>query len=233
MATNTKGRSLKQVFRREKLLLAKRKGGSMQLWSTSDQVFRDCPTFVFFTPQVIETRSAYSYHWLCQQLDLPTWNHEKNLKVELERGVTEMKESSENWRLIQQYVFEALESMLPMLPEPVNSSRSSWISAILQLPVFPVTASNDSKTIKSLSESIFVPDSELLNDHFKGKVDILDFGDNHIWDILRVLRWSTVQLKYLSDYNKTETMEMRVMPPEQEDAKLTDLIRSKRSALTR
>lgn len=198
-------------------------------WFTCDQVFRECPTFALFTPQLIESKSAY-FHWLSQTLDLPIWNHKKNLGMELERGVAEMKTSPENWELIQQYVFIALESILPMLTEP---SYPAWIWSILQLPIFPVTTSDGSQIIRTLSASIFVPDSELLNPHFTGKVDILDFGRNHVWDILPVLRSSTAQLKYLSDYNKSEDMEIRVIPPQEEDAKLTEIIRRKRSALTR
>jgi len=201
-------------------------------WFTCDQVFRECPTFALFTPQLIESKSAY-FHWLCQTLDLPIWNHKTNLEVELERGVAEMKKAPENWELIQQYVFNALESILPMLPESANPSHSSWIWSILQLPIFPVTTFDGSQTIRTLSGSIFVPDSQLLNPHFTGKVDILDFGRNHIWDILPVLQCSTAQLKYLSDYNKSEEMEIRVIPPQEKDAKLNEIIRGKKSALTR
>jgi len=105
--------------------------------------------------------------------------------------------------------------------------------SILQLPIFPITCIDGSHTTQHLSEGIFVPDSQLLNPHFAGKVDLLDFGTNHIWDILPVLRLSKAGLKYLSNYDKAESMEVKVVGPTREDSELNDIIRAKRTALTR
>jgi len=171
--------------------------------------------------------------WLCKQLDLPTWNTERDLSLELQRGAKELNSSPEHWKLLQRYVFEALQSILPSLPEPEKPQCPSWISSILQLPIFPITSADGSNTIRRLSEGIFVPDSQLLNPHFADKVDILDFGTNHIWDILPVLHRSTVRIHYLSDYDKAEAMEVRVVTPTQEDSELSDIIRAKRNVLTR
>jgi hypothetical protein len=220
-------RSLKNAFRSEKLLIARR--GDRLDWFTNNQVFLKCPTFALFTPQLLESKSPY-FTWLCNELALPAWSHETNLEMELERGVAEMKTATENWELIQQYVFKALESIFPMLPESANPS---WIRSILQLTIFPVTTPDGSRAIQRLSENIFVPDSELLNAHFSGKVDILDFGKNHIWDILPVLRCSAARLKYLSDYNRSEEMEIRVVPPQEENTPLNEIIQGKKIALTR
>jgi hypothetical protein len=213
------------------LLLVKPKGGQIQ-WATCDQVFRGCPTFALFTNQIMDSKSPY-FVWLCEKLDLPIWNTENNLAAELQRGVAEMKRLLENWKLIQQYVFKALESILPLLPESTDSRCPPWITSILQLQIFPVTTPDVSNVIKSLCSSIFVPDSELLKPHFQGKVDILDFGTSHVWDILPVLHCSNVNLKYLSNYNSRETMEIRVRPPQHEDAKITEKIQNKKTALTR
>jgi len=192
----------------------------------------DCPTYALFTLQPIDSKSPY-FKWLCQQLDIPTWNPGRDLSLELERGVKELNSSPEHWELLQGYVFEALQSILPSLPEPENPQCPSWISSILQLPIFPITSANGSNTIRPLSEGIFVPDSQLLNPHFAEKVDILDFGTNHIWDILPVLRRSTARIHYLSDYDKPEAMAVKVVPPTREDSDLGGIIRAKRSALTR
>jgi len=195
-------------------------------------VFRNCPTFALFTNQVIDSNSPY-FIWLCEKLDLAVWNTENNLAIELQRGVAEMKDLSQNWKLIQQYVFTALESILPLVPKSIGSHCPPWIMSILQLPIFPVTTSDGCNTTRSLCSSIFVPDSELLKPHFQGKVDILDFGASHVWDILPVLRCSKVNLKYLSDYNSQETMQIRVIPPQHEDTKIAEIIRGKKTALTR
>jgi hypothetical protein len=222
---------LKSAFRKEELLLARRQVGQIE-WATCNQVFLDCPTYALFTPQPIDSKSPY-FMWLCQQLDLPTWNTDRDLSLELQRGTKELNSSPEHWKLLQRYVFEALQSILPSLPEPGNPQCPSWISAILQLPIFPITSADGSNTIRRLSEGIFVPDSQLLNPHFADKVDILDFGTNHIWDILPVLHRSTVRIHYLSDYDKAEAMEVRVVTPTQEDWELSEIIRAKRNALTR
>jgi len=229
--TDANHRSLKNSFGKEELLLVKQKCGQTR-WATCDQVFLNCPTFALFTNEIIDSKSPY-FIWLCEKLSLPNWNPENNLAAELKLGVTEMKGSPENWELIQQYVFKALESIIPLLPEPANPLCPPWVASILRLPIFPVTSPDGSNNIKRLCGSIFVPDSELLRPHFQGKVDMLDFGASHIWDILPVLRCSKVNLKYLSDYNNRDAMEIRVMPPEHEDVKITDIIRAKKTALTR
>ena len=213
--------------------MAKRQIGDIE-WAASNQVILDCPPHALFTLQPIDSKSAY-FEWLCQQLELPTWNPEKNLSRELERGITTLTDNSpEQWKGLQQYVFEALRlSILPSLPEPENPQCPSWILSILQLPIFPITCIDGSHTTQHLSEGIFVPDSQLLNPHFAGKVDLLDFGTNHIWDILPVLRLSKAGLKYLSNYDKAESMEVKVVGPTREDSELNDIIRAKRTALTR
>ena len=87
-------------------------------------------------------------------------------------------------------------------------------------------------TIRALGPDIFVPDSEVLNESFRGKVDLLDFGENYIWDIVPVLRCSGATLKYLSDYNDTSTMEVKILEPVTDDTHTLEGVWRRRLALT-
>jgi hypothetical protein len=198
-------------------------------WGKRDEVFVKCPPFILFTNQSIGSSSPH-YWQLCKWLDLPRWNSELNLKKELEIGVEQMKDSLENWEAIQRFVFQALSSLLPLLPT-FSESIPSWIMSILRLKIFPVTTRNGNKTIQALNAEIFVPDSILLNQLFQGKVDLLDFGQNCVWDILPILRCSDVPMQYLSYYDDQKAM--RIIPPVAKDPRITAILVDKRVALTR
>ena len=103
----------------------------------------------------------------------------------------------------------------------------------LDLPIFPVTNRDGSNAIRNLSNTLFVPDNELLKPRFDGKVDMLDFGENHIWDIIPVLRYSEADLKYISAYNNPATMAIRIDPPVTRDHDCLGRIREKIVAFTR
>src|SRR5438552_9998818 len=143
-----------------------------------------------------------------------------------------MKDKSEDWEFLQYFVFKCLESTLSFFCISTEGCPS-WLRSILRLPIFPITTQIGSSTIQYLSETIFVPDSELLNPLFQNKVDILDFGENHIWDITTVLRCSVVGLKFISDYNKPETMAIRIGYPVIQDNDNMGKVQEKKDALTR
>ena len=104
---------------------------------------------------------------------------------------------------------------------------------MMQLPIFPVVTAARTSEITYLSSSVFVLDSEFLNAFFKNKVDILDFGDNHIWDIIPVFRCSRVNLKYLSTYNDPTTINVKVLEPVTIDMHNLGILWKRRAELTR
>jgi hypothetical protein len=87
--------------------------------------------------------------------------------------------------------------------------------------------------ITSLSSDVFVPDSELLNELFDKKVNLLYFQDNHIWDILPVLKCSDIDLKYISAYNDPKTMDIKVSKPVTDDENLEAVLQDRRHAMMR
>ena len=198
---------MREAFRNEALLLI-RSRNSLVRWVTSNQVFRNCPPFILFTNQV-RLSSAVYFKKLCEWLDLPQWRTEVNLINELELGVAEMKDKPDKFVFLQSFVFKCLESTLSLFSTSPEDCPT-WLRAILRLPIFPVATRDGSKTIQHLGDTIFVPDSELLNPLFQGKVDILDFGENHIWDIIDILKCSKSGSRFISNYNNPTTMEIQI-----------------------
>jgi len=154
-------------------------------WFTCDQMLRECQTFARFTPQLIESKLLY-FHWLCENLDFRF-------------GITKRPRSgTRRWSCRDEKGFRTLRTDTAVRVQcsrkhAPNAPRICQFSLDLiyfTTSIFPVTTSDGSQTIRTLSGSLFVPDSELLP-HFTRTVDILDFGRNYIWDILPLLRCST------------------------------------------
>ena len=147
-----------------------------------------------------------------------------------------MQRANQDWQTITQYVFTALYSIVEggfVSPANQGSICPDWVKPIVRLAIFPVRTKFGGIKISALSHDIFIPDSELLNERFKGKVNLLNFGDNHIWNIMPVLRCSEVDIKYLSDYNDPGTMEVKVLEPASINYPMMRTLWQRRVALTR
>jgi hypothetical protein len=180
------------------------------------------------TNRTLLSQSLY-YQKLCSWLSLPEWSAEKHLKDELNRGIQLLKLSlAEHWKSIQGFVFKAMES----IPQP-SGRLPSWISAILDLSIFPVETRHGSESIQALGRNVFIPDSVLLNPRFKGKVDILDFGDNHVWDILPLLRYSQKGIQFISSHDDPKRMAIEIIGPTVVDTCNLGRVNSRIGALDR
>jgi hypothetical protein len=223
----------RNAFKEENLLLVKERSGRIR-WVRSDQVLPGCPSFVRYTISVADYGSVY-YARLHELLDLRTWDSTHHLQTELENGIKSMKlVESEDQATVSSYVFQALSSI-------ANNTRNSlaqetcpsWARSILRLSIFPVRTSSGQLTLQRLGPDIFVPDSKVLNESFLGKVNLLDFGENYVWDVLPLLRCSDAGLKYLSDYTDPTTMEVKILEPVSDDTLTLREIWTRRLALTR
>jgi hypothetical protein len=157
------------------------------------------------------------------------------LKEEVESTVTTMKRDHQNLqKSIPQYLFTALSSIVQggFVKENANSSPP-WVLSILRLPIFPILTEDGTVTITNLTADIFIPDSELLNERFKGKVKLLYFGDNHIRDILPIIRCSDVDLQYVSSYDDPTTMDVKIERPITGHVSISKILFDRREALTR
>jgi len=145
-----------------------------------------------------------------------------------------MQSTEANWEDIVQYVFTVLATIAQHEDLSSGDKRGpSWVLSILELPIFPLITKHGAQKITALGSQIFVPDSELLNEHFKRKVDILDFGDHYIWDIIPVLRYSRAGLNYVSKYGNSDNMKVDVLEPVELDFKNLRDLWERRVALTR
>lgn len=111
-----------------------------------------------------------------------------------------MQRANQDWQIITQYLFTALSSIVEggfVSPAIQGSICPDWVKSIMRLTIFPVSTKFGGLKISTLSHDIFIPDSELLNERFKGKVNLLNFGDNHIWGIMPVLRCSEVDIIFI------------------------------------
>lgn len=145
-----------------------------------------------------------------------------------------MQSTEANWEDIVQYIFTVLTTIAQ--DEDLSSGDQKgppWVLSILKLPIFPVITKHGLRKITALGSQIFVPDSELLNEHFKRKVDLLDFGNHYIWDIIPVLRYSRAGLNYLSKYSNPDSMKVDVLEPVELDFKNLRDLWERRVALTR
>jgi len=167
-------------------------------------------------------------------LDLPSWNKAIHLKKEVESTVCRMQASGETWETVVEYVFTILNEIAQEdFVQNCSTTCPAWVAAILKLQIFPIRIKHGGNKLTTLGPGIFVPDSEYLNDQFRGKVDILDFGDHYIWDIVPVLRYSTAGLKYISEYRTSATVEVQVLEPVAIDRNTLNEIWKRRVALTR
>jgi hypothetical protein len=224
----------RNAFQKESLLLVKHVPSATARWVRSEQILRSCPSFVRYTTPVSDFGSIY-YARLHELLDLRTWDSEHHLRTELEHGISEMTISDgEDGSSVASYVFQALSSIAQdtrISCAPVTCP--AWVRSILRLSIFPIRTSSGQCTLQALGPNIFIPDSEDLKESFQGKVNLLDFGDNYIWDVLPVLRCSEAALKYLSDYNDPSTMEVKILEPVTDDTDTLGEVWKRRLALTR
>lgn len=224
-------RRLRATFKEEALLLATN-SISPRSWISSSEVLLNCPDFCLVTNRTLLSQSLY-YQKLCAWLSLPQWSTEKQLKDELKGGIQLLKSSmAENWKSIQNFVFKAMESILRVLPQ-LCERLPSWVSAILDLPIFPVATRHGSESVQALGRNVFVPDSVLLNPRFRGKVDLLDFGDNHVWDILPLLRHARNGIQFVSSYDDPKRMAIEIIEPAVVDTDNLDRVKSRIGALNR
>lgn len=224
---------VRNFFQQEQLLVVKTDDPAWPRWIERDQVYRNCPSFIKSLIEVPDFKSIY-YESLCEMLDLPVWNQAIHLKEEVELSVYRMQASSEAWETIVEYVFTVLNEIAQEdSVQNCFTTCPAWVAAILKLPIFPVTNKYGDKKITTLGAGGFVPDSEYLNEHFRGKVDVLDFGDHYIWDIIHVLKHSTAGLKYISEYRNSATMNVEVLEPVAIDTNTLNQIWKRRVALTR
>lgn len=223
----------RNAFKEENLLLVKERSGRIR-WVQSDQVLPGCPSFVRYTISVADYRSVY-YARLYELLGLRTWDSMHHLQTELENGIKDMKlVEPEDQATVSSYIFQALGSIANHTCNSLaQETCPSWVRSILRLSIFPVRTSSGQLTLQSLGPDIFVPDSEVLNESFQGKVKLLDFGGNCLLDVLPVLRCSDAGLKYLSDYTDPTTMEVKILEPVSDDTYTMREIWTRRLALTR
>lgn len=225
--------TLRDVFQSKELLIVKYGSPTRIRWLGPDQVIRKCPSFVRSTIQIPDFKSVY-YESLCNMLDLPVWKTEIHLRGELESSVASMRSEPDWQNSIPRYVFTALSSIVQEGHFRKHPNRNPpWILSILRLPIFPILTKHQTVEITTLSPDIFVPDSELLNEQFKGKVNLLYFGDRHVRDLLPVLRCSDVDLKYVSAYDDPTTMDLKVIEPVDVDIDISSRLWGRREALTR
>ena len=142
-----------------------------------------------------------------------------------------MQLAGESPESISSYVFSALTSIIQ--EGHIMNTCPSWVLSILQLPIFPVATKHGTVEITTLSPNIFVPNSELLNPLFAGKVNLLNFGDNYVRDIIPLLKCSGVDLKYLSTYNDPETMAVKLLQPVRDEVIISRDLFRKKEELTR
>ena len=163
------------------------------------------------------------------------WDPEQHLLQKLEHEKGNLSASDpDRWISVTSYIFKALNSIVshPCLCFP-RERCPGWLQSILCLSIYPVRACSGFTTIRNLGPDIFVPDSELLNESFRGKVTLLDFGKNYIWDIIPILRCSKVGLRYLSEYNDPTTMEVKILEPVDDYAMMLKEIWIRKHDLTR
>lgn len=173
------------------------------------------------------------YARLCELLALRTWDSEHHLRTELEHAILDMTLPDQQAHIsASSYVFQAL-STIASDNEILSHTCPAWVRSICCLSIFPVRTSSGQWIIRALGPDIFVPDSEVLNESFRGKVNLLDFGENHIWDIIPVLRCCGATLKYLSDYHNSSTMEVQILEPITDDIHTLVEVWKRRLALTR
>lgn len=202
---------VRNAFKEENLLLVKHVTSGRAQWNRSEQVLLNCPPFVHYSIPVASYESTY-YARLHELLDLPTWDSMHHLQTELENGIADTRLSVAEDKV--SYVFQALRSIardtrISLTPR----ACPPWVRSILRLPIFPVKSAFGQSTLQALSPHVFVPDSEVLKECFQGKVNLLDFGENDVSEILPVLRCSDARLKYLSHYTSPSTMEVKILEP--------------------
>lgn len=202
---------------------------NLSLWLSPKQVIDNCPVWVQHTIPRPKFNSPY-FNILCEWLQFQKWDYEQHLETELEHGVEELQRLG--WTSIVKYLVNALRTPSNIVREATRRCPT-WIQSILHLPIFPVTAPNGDRILSRLHSDIFIPDSPRLNAKFKGKVKLLDFGDEYYWDILPLFKHSRVNLKWLSAYDNPETMDVRIIGPVDEDTESTDELNYKRGALMR
>ena len=170
-----------------------------------------------------------SYNTLCQFLDLPRWSSAIHLESEL-RSTYETQLPYKRW---QKYLHKALEWIAREKKYMSPSGPKDWLLKIFGLPVYPVRIRSGQARYSSLKSSIAVPDSQRLLGHLKGKIDILDFGDLPVQEILPILKCARDPPTFLSTYEVQEDLQVTAVDPVFLDVFHSRLVGMKRDALTR
>jgi len=222
-------RSLKDIFDKEALLFVTH--DKEKIWAKRDQIYAHCPMFVKYTVRAMSSESGI-FTTLSGFLDLPKWETAKHLYKELEFGVPSLMEAGVKMDVIQDYIFRALKSIQSALPADCKVPPE-WVSKIFTLPIFPITSPNGITRPGQLGDDTLVPDSVTLNEHFKGKVKLLDFGQKNLWDILPLFKSVRPGLGFISTYDDPTLTSVKVGGPTRDDIATTKLIGARRLALLR
>jgi len=191
-------------------------------------VCRACPEFVQATLTPVQTKST-SYNTLCQFLDLPEWSSRIHLEPEL-RSTFKTQLSYKKW---QRYLHKALVWIAREKTYISPSGPKDWLFVILGLPVYPVLTPSGKTRYSTLKSSIAVPDSQGLLEHLKGKIEILDFGDLPVQEILPILKYARDPPTFLSTYDVQDGLQVTPTEPVFLDVFHSRLVGMKRTALSR
>jgi hypothetical protein len=196
----------REVFAIKQLLLIGAPNGRL-LWVSPHKVRYNTPSFVKFTVCYPGIGTASIYNDKIKYLfNISQWTAEYDLEPELCRFATAVQANIwciGDWAAICAYVYNALKCLLPL------RQNNILVQHILRLGIYPIGLSKPGfKTISRLHQHILAPDSPSLNAVFYGKVDFLDFECFQINAIHPLLRLANPPLKFISDYDNDNDIEV-------------------------
>jgi hypothetical protein len=220
---------LRDKFNADTLLLASYRSLSSYAWASPANVFLECPSFIRSTLSQIPTKSR-SYKSICKFLELPTWSTANLLESELTATFSKLKMSYSMW---QGYLYNALKFVVGENKYISAAGPKEWLTAILELPVFPVLDKSGTKRYSKLQASVTVPDSFLFLGALQGQLDLLDFGDLPLDILVPLLKCAPHPPTFLSEHESHENVSMVLVEPIISDTFHTRLVMRKIDALAR
>jgi hypothetical protein len=200
-------------------------------WARPKDLCLEVPPFARHTPRYPpryprQPWSDLTQTFILEKLDIPLWDDAKHLLPEIRHVSAAQRE----WNATCSDLFTAFKRAQKNLPKH-GGPTAGWIRNILELPCFPVVRKNNNKVICCLTPEIFVLDSPSLNTHFKGKIDVLDFGTESVYALRQLLKEKVPDDNFLSFYDNDSNVEI----PEFIDFSAIELqrIREKERYITR